>query len=65
MWRPRTGCALRAYNGAAACELLKHVGRVVVIGESLERMLVKGLLNVQSDDFEAGSLPANQTDHFY
>ena len=55
LWRPRA-CSLRIYDGAGACSVLQRAGGVVVLGESFERHLYMGLLNVLTDDYDEGAL---------
>ena len=55
LWRPRA-CSLRIYDGAGACAVLRRAGGVVVLGESFERHLYMGLLNVLTEDYDEGAL---------
>jgi hypothetical protein len=54
-WRPR-GCALKIYSSVEACALLHRIGPLWITGESFERHLYQGVINVLSADYEGGAV---------
>ena len=55
LWVPTCG-TFRVYDGVAACDVLRRLGGLVVVGESIERHVYMGLLLVLSDDYDTGGL---------
>lgn len=55
VWSPAT-CTLKIFDSQSTCELLQRLGGLSILGESLERMLYMGILNILSGDYEVGAL---------